>query len=485
MSLEVMSPTEALLDGRYVLKERVGRGGMATVYRAEDTHLERIVAIKMIHEDDGAASSAERAHNEKALLAAVDHRALVTLYDAQLIPGRPRYLVMEFVEGPTLARRMSTGPMRPRQVARVARDVAEALSIVHGAGIVHRDVKPSNVLLARDPGGGPWTAKLADFGIACTVGSPRLTSPGIVLGTLTYMAPEQLRDAEPGTAVDVFSLGLLLIEALTGEPAYPAMSTGRGAAVARLMNSPTIPDSVPEEWRGLLEQMTRLEPDERPTAREVARAARALMRGEAPTAIVPAAAAGIVPGTEAAGPDAAAAAASPDGMPVGAAARGAAGAAGAGAAAAGAAAAGADAAAPAAAPEPPTDRTAVLDATPAARRRRNPRAVAGIAAAAAVVVAGALATGFVAGNPPVAESGRLAASFAERTVIAPEDSGQAPVEVVVSEPTDQDPILNQPAVDQPAQNENKGPGNNNGNENKGPGNNNGNKGDKGDKGDDR
>ncbi|PCE15618.1 hypothetical protein AUC47_12100 [Microbacterium sp. SZ1] len=447
MSLEVMSPTEALLDGRYVLKERVGRGGMATVYRAEDTHLERVVAIKMIHEDEDA-SSAERAHNEKALLAAVDHRALVTLYDAQLIPGRPRYLVMEFVEGPTLARRMSTGPMRARQVARVARDVAEALSIVHGAGIVHRDVKPSNVLLARDPGGGPWTAKLADFGIACTVGSPRLTSPGIVLGTLTYMAPEQLRDAEPGTAVDVFSLGLMLIEALTGEPAYPAMSTGRGAAVARLMNPPTIPASVPEEWRELLERMTRLEPSERPTAREVARAARALMRGEAPTAVVPAAGAGIAAGADAAGADAAA---SPD------------------------ASAGAAGAAAAAAPaERPTDRTAVLDSAASARRRRNPRAVAGIAAAAAVVVAGGLVTGFVAGNPPVAEGGRLAASFAERTVIAPDDSGEAPVEVVVSEPTDQEPIVNQPAVDQPAKNENKGPGNNNGADkpgdgNKGPG----------------
>lgn len=468
MSLEVMSPTEALLDGRYVLKERVGRGGMATVYRAEDTHLERVVAIKMIHEDDDASSSAERAHNEKALLAAVDHRALVTLYDAQLIPGRPRYLVMEFVEGPTLARRMSTGPMRPRQVARVARDVAEALSIVHGAGIVHRDVKPSNVLLARDPGGGPWTAKLADFGIACTVGSPRLTSPGIVLGTLTYMAPEQLRDAEPGTAVDVFSLGLMLIEALTGEPAYPAMSTGRGAAVARLMNPPTIPDSVPDEWRGLLDQMTRLEPSERPTAREVARAARSLMRGEVPTAVVPAAA-GTVAGADAA------AGAAPDAVPVAVGAAGVAGAAGA------AGAAGVAALAPA---EPPTDRTAVLDSAASARRRRNPRAVAGIAAAAAVVVAGALVTGFVAGNPPVAEGGRLAASFAERTVIAPEDSGEAPVEVVVSEPTEPEPVVNQPAVNQPTQNENKGPGNNNGgkgdkgddkkvkpgNENKGPGN---------------
>ncbi|WP_144875868.1 serine/threonine-protein kinase [Microbacterium sp. 1.5R] len=471
MSLEVMSPTEALLDGRYVLTERVGRGGMATVYRADDTHLGRTVAIKMIHEDDGAAMSAERAHNEKALLAAVDHRCLVTLYDAQLIPGRPRYLVMEFVEGPTLARRMGTGPMRPRQVARVARDIAEALSIVHAAGIVHRDVKPSNVLLARNPGGGPWTAKLADFGIACTVGSPRLTSPGIVLGTLTYMSPEQLRDAEPGTEVDIFSLGLMLIEALTGMPGYPVTSNGRGAAVARLMNAPTIPDSVTDEWRGLLERMTSLEPAERPTARDVARAARALMRGEAPTAVEPVAAE----------TDAAAAAAS-SAAPATAAASG-----------APAAAAGpALAAAPAGSADARTDRTAVLAPSDPVRRRRNPRALIGIAAAAGVVVAGALVTGLVAANPAVAEGGRLAASFAERTVIAPDDAGENPVEVVVSEPTDQQPIVNEPALSEPAVNEpavteptksdnaNKGPGNNSGNKgndnkNKGPGNNNGNK----------
>ncbi|WP_449407282.1 serine/threonine-protein kinase [Microbacterium maritypicum] len=281
MSLEVLSETEALLDGRYVLSDRLGRGGMATVYRAEDTRLERTVAIKMLHDGEGSTAFANRAHNEKALLAAVNHPSIVTLFDAQLLPDRPRYLVMEYVDGPTLARRLRTGPMRPRQVARLARDLGAGLADVHALGIVHRDVKPSNVLLGRDPGGGPRTAKLADFGIACQIGSPRMTSPGIVLGTFTYMAPETLRDAEPDTPLDVFALGLVLLEALTGEPTYPATATGRGAAAARIMTPPSIPADLGGAWRDLLEAMTRLDPAERPTAAEVSRAAGRLMKAEA------------------------------------------------------------------------------------------------------------------------------------------------------------------------------------------------------------
>ncbi|WEK61704.1 MAG: serine/threonine-protein kinase [Candidatus Microbacterium colombiense] len=278
MTLEVVAPSAALLDERYLLQARVGRGGMSTVYRALDTRMERAVAVKMIHEEDPNAASANRAHTEKALLAVVDHRSLVTLYDAQLAPGRPRYLVMEFIEGPTLARRLKEGPMRPRQVARFTRDIAEGLAVVHGAGIIHRDVKPSNILLARERAGDPWTAKLADFGIACTVGSPRTTSPGIVLGTFTYIAPEQLRDADPTPAVDVFGLGLVALEALTGSPAYPPTGTGRGAAATRVMNPPAIPRRIRDDWRALLEWMTRLDPATRPHAAEVAQVAQGLMR---------------------------------------------------------------------------------------------------------------------------------------------------------------------------------------------------------------
>ena len=190
MTLEVVSPTSALLDGRYLLEDRVGKGGMATVYRAEDTHLGRTVAIKMIHDGGDAVSSVDRAHTEKALLASMNHPSLVTLYDAQLEPGRPQYLVMEFVDGPTLAARMAEGPLPPRQLAHLTQNLAEGLAAAHAAGIIHRDVKPSNVLLARTGDAAvPWTAKLADFGIACSIGRSPMTSPGIVLGTLAYMAP--------------------------------------------------------------------------------------------------------------------------------------------------------------------------------------------------------------------------------------------------------------------------------------------------------
>ncbi|MFF7293811.1 serine/threonine-protein kinase [Microbacterium sp. NPDC008134] len=288
MAFEVVSPTAALLDARYLLQDRVGQGGMGTVYRAEDTRLERVVAIKMIHPDDGAVDAIERAHTEKALLASLSHPNLVTLFDAQLDPDRPQYLVMEYVDGPTLAARMAHAPLPAREVAFLVRDIAEGLAAAHAAGIVHRDVKPSNVLLSRRTtrSGGAWTAKLADFGIAQRTDDPSTTTPGIVLGTLTYMAPERLRDADPGTPADVFSLGLVAIEALTGEAAYTPIGSGRAAAIARLAAPPEIPAHIEGEWRDLLERMTSLDPAERPTAAEVARSARRLVRGESAQRVV-------------------------------------------------------------------------------------------------------------------------------------------------------------------------------------------------------
>lgn len=448
MTLEVVSPTAALLDGRYVLHDRVGQGGMATVYRAEDTHLGRIVAIKMIH-GEGPVASIERAHTEKALLASLSHPSLVTLYDAQLVPGRPQYLVMEFVDGPTLAARMAEGPLPPRDVARITRDLAEGLAAVHAAGIVHRDVKPSNVLLARGRSGRPLAAKLADFGIATSIEDTRLTTPGIVLGTLTYMAPEQLRDAAPGTPVDIFALGLVVLEALSGETGYAALGSGRAAAIARLAQPPRISETVPQEWRDLLTRMTRLEPEERPTAVEVARAARGLLRGYASDAngsAVAAAAAAIVASAgadpvgstapvEDAGADSARGGTPPSeavvGQPDGS-------------------------VAPPAAPEAaasPTTRTtqiagttgatAVLDASslPPTRVRTRPhprrRMLVG---AAGLVATGALVVGLAAFTAPSPDLGRLASAVAARTAVTPaettpaetvtEEAPAAPVEVV-------------------------------------------------------
>ncbi len=268
-------PTEALLDARYRLAEMVGEGGMATVYRAEDILLGRTVAVKVIRREPRAVvGSADRAHTEKALLASLNHPSLVTLLDARLDPGREQYLVMEFVAGPTLSTRMARSAIPPQEVAHIGADIAEALHVVHAAGIVHRDVKPSNVLLVPpSTDGDRWRAKLADFGIACTLDASRVTSPGFVLGTVAYMAPEQLRNADVHPALDIYALGLVLLEALTGQPGFP---TGLGvqSALSRLHIPPEIPASLGPRWVDLLTRMTALDPDERPRALEAARTIR-------------------------------------------------------------------------------------------------------------------------------------------------------------------------------------------------------------------
>ena len=248
--------TAALLDGRYRLGECVGEGGMARVYRAEDVVLGRTVAIKLIRPGvDGAPS--ERARSEMTVLASLNHPSLVTLFDARLVPGEPEYLAMEFVDGPTLGAQLAAGPLPTEAVAHLAAELAEALHVVHEAGIVHRDIKPSNVLLspAQLPGARP-RAKLADFGIAYLLDASRLTSPGLVIGTVAYLAPEQLRGGEPAPASDIYSLGLVLLEALTGKRVQPH-GGGMAAALARLENPPTIPDSVDQRWAELLMRMIR------------------------------------------------------------------------------------------------------------------------------------------------------------------------------------------------------------------------------------
>ncbi|WP_227468117.1 serine/threonine-protein kinase [Microbacterium sp. YJN-G] len=145
----------ALLDGRYALGECIGEGGMARVYRAEDAFLGRTVAIKLIRPGIDGASS-ERAHSEMRVLASLNHPSLVTLFDAHLVPGQPEYLVMELVEGPSLADRLASGgALTSEEAAQLGAELAEALHVVHTAGVVHRDIKPSNVLLSPAEGRAP------------------------------------------------------------------------------------------------------------------------------------------------------------------------------------------------------------------------------------------------------------------------------------------------------------------------------------------
>lgn len=285
-------PTSALLGGRYALHESIGRGAMAEVFRADDVVLGRTVAVKMLRTAPDGSLLAPRARTEMSLLASLNHHSLVTLYDAMVAPGHVPYLVMELVDGPTLAERLHDGPMDAGEVAQLGAQLASALHVVHEAGIVHRDVKPSNILLATDPVPGRRPrAKLADFGVAYLADGERFTSPGMVIGTAAYLAPEQVRGAQPAPPADIYSLGLVLREALTGERAFPD-ATGIGAITARLIESPGLPDDLGEEWVALLGRMIAFDPEDRPTALEVAELAAELPTGPAllrPTSAVTAA----------------------------------------------------------------------------------------------------------------------------------------------------------------------------------------------------
>ena len=202
----------------------------------------------------------------------------MSLHDAHLSSGddsEPSYLVMELVDGEDLGTRLDRGPLPGEEVAAIASGIAEALVVVHAAGIVHRDLKPGNILLTDSgvPGGLPH-AKLADFGIAHLIGAERLTTAGMIVGTAGYLSPEQANGSEPGPSADIYSLGLVVLESLTGVREYPG--TPVEAVTARVARDPRIPASLPEDWRGLIGAMTSRDPRIRPTALEVAVMAREL-----------------------------------------------------------------------------------------------------------------------------------------------------------------------------------------------------------------
>jgi serine/threonine-protein kinase len=203
----------SLIADRYRVTERLGSGGMATVYLAEDERLGRRVAVKRMH----AGSPEEvvkRFSREARIGASLNHPNVVTVYDT-VTDEDSVVIVMEYVDGESLADVVRRGPMEPREVVRVLCGVAAALDHAHEHGIVHRDVKPANVLLGRD-----GDVKLVDLGIATAVEGTRITHSGSVMGTAAYMAPEQLdgRDAAPAT--DVYALAAVAYEMLAGRPAY-------------------------------------------------------------------------------------------------------------------------------------------------------------------------------------------------------------------------------------------------------------------------
>ena len=279
------------LSERYLLGDVIGRGGMADVYRARDQVLGRSVAVKVLRVITADEAARARFTTETRTLAALNHPGLVTVLDAGTDGATP-YLVMELVEGATLADSCRGTPLDGPTVAAMGAQIGGALQYVHDNGIVHRDVKPGNILLGVD-----GRVLLADFGIArLTADAARLTATGYTIGTAAYIAPEQVRGATIGPATDVYSLGLVLLEALTGERCY--LGPPHEAALARLNGPPPTPDGLPPPWPDLLRRMTAQDPEDRPDGPDVIRTLHLLADGAGAASVT----AGLPTGTAATKP---------------------------------------------------------------------------------------------------------------------------------------------------------------------------------------
>jgi tRNA A-37 threonylcarbamoyl transferase component Bud32 len=248
--------------GRFRIEARIGSGGFGTVYKAWDERLQRPVAVKVIDRDHGQP----RVTREAQAVARLAHRNIATLYELAT-DGERAFLVSELVDGETLRVIGRRGELTDRLIAEVGADAAAALTHAHRAGVVHRDVKPENILVVQ--GGGD--AKLVDFGIARIAGERTLTATGAVVGTLAYMAPEQADGLRPGPAADVYSLALTLYECFSGE--HPLLREGP-AATARAIGEPIAPLSelrldLPEAICEAIDEALDPDPEVRPLASEL------------------------------------------------------------------------------------------------------------------------------------------------------------------------------------------------------------------------
>ncbi|AWB91545.1 serine/threonine-protein kinase [Aeromicrobium chenweiae] len=259
-----------MLADRYELDHEIGRGGMGAVWLGRDVVLDRIVAVKQIGMGHGGGEpDLQRAEREAHLAARINHQNVVAVYDL-VDDGGHQWLVMEHVDGPTLAGLIATrGTLDPDELAPLVEQVAGALAAAHEHGIVHRDVKPSNILLTHD-----GVAKLSDFGVARAQADASLTQTGLVTGSPAYLSPEVASGRTATAASDVWSLGATVFHALAGQPPYAVGDNVLGAMYRIVHEAPPALD-VGGPLAALVAAMMQHDPDARPTMAAVEQAVAA------------------------------------------------------------------------------------------------------------------------------------------------------------------------------------------------------------------
>ncbi|PXX08512.1 protein kinase domain-containing protein [Mycolicibacterium moriokaense] len=252
----------AVLDGRYRVEVMIATGGMSAVYRGLDLRLDRPVALKIMDSRyAGDSQFLTRFQREARAVARLKDPGLVAVYD-QGIDGQHPFLVMELIEGGTLRELLrERGPMPPHAIAAVLRPVLGGLAVAHSAGLVHRDIKPENVLISDD-----GDVKIADFGLVRAVAEAKITSTSVILGTVDYLSPEQVSTGDAGPRSDVYSVGILAYELLTGVTPFTGDSA-LAVAYQRMDNDVSPPSAViagvPAQFDELVGQATRRDPADR------------------------------------------------------------------------------------------------------------------------------------------------------------------------------------------------------------------------------
>src|SRR4051812_23633297 len=264
-----------LIAGRYRVLGFIGAGGMGTVYRAEHVHMRKTVALKLLHAEFLAVDEVVQRFEREAIAAGrIEHPNVVAASDFGKLEDGSFYLVLEYVDGTSLRALLANGALPLARTLHVARQTALALGAAHAAGVVHRDLKPDNVMLVSEPGGGD-RVKVLDFGIA-RVAPPgqnrdtaKLTRVGVVMGTVAYMSPEQAVGQAVDERTDLYSLGVMLYEMIAGVVPFDAELPSQVLARQLVEKPPPLPPSTPPALAELVYDLMEKKPEDRPASAQV------------------------------------------------------------------------------------------------------------------------------------------------------------------------------------------------------------------------